>query len=95
MDDDIVIYDKPPANGNPNGVLDGPKGSLFFKKGTFYKINYSGSNSPDWKDLYFQPYNIPSYFLIAKYYSRITSFSSLESIGAYGLTFSYVSSTLF
>ena len=64
MDDDIVIYDKPPANGNPNGVLDGPKGSLFFKKGTFYKINYSGSDSPDWRDLYFQPYNIPSYFLI-------------------------------
>ena len=63
MDDDVVIYDKPPANGNPNGVIDAPKGSLFFKKGSFYKINYSGSNSTDWKNLYFQPYNIPSYFL--------------------------------
>jgi hypothetical protein len=59
----IIVYDNPSFDGDPNGSIDGPKGSQFYKTGSFYKINYSGSIPSGWQDVYFQPFNIQGYYL--------------------------------
>lgn len=62
----IVVYRKPKYNGDPNGLLDGPKNTLFHKKGKFYKINYSGSLAPIWQPVYFVQTMLPNFMLTAK-----------------------------
>jgi len=54
-----------PADGNPNGIVDGPLGALFYKNGPFYKVNYTGSSGGNWQEVYFVPTNTPSYYITA------------------------------
>lgn len=71
-------------NGNPNGLLDGPKNTLFYKSGSFYNINYSGSVANGWQPAYFIPIGLPQYF--------ITEADMLLSQGQTG-SFLYVKTT--
>lgn len=59
----LVLLSNLPPDGNPNGLIDGPKGTQFYKTGSFYKINYTGSVPSGWQDVVIQPFNIPGYYL--------------------------------
>lgn len=55
-----LIFDESiPPTGNPEGILDGPNGTQFYKTGSFYSINYTGS----WENVYFQQYKLGGYYL--------------------------------
>ena len=56
----IIIRNTTGYFGDPNNVLDGPKGSQFHKTGSFYKINYSGSVASGWEDVYFKQFGMKS-----------------------------------
>lgn len=62
----IIIKNTVGFYGDPNNVLDGPKGSQFYKTGSFYKINYSGSLAAAWEDVYFQKFGIPTYSITSE-----------------------------
>jgi hypothetical protein len=64
-----------PSDGNPNGILDGPKNSLFYKSGSFYKINYDGVNSTTWQNVYFTEYKNSVYTLTEQDVSILTKLS--------------------
>jgi hypothetical protein len=49
----LIINKAPPPDGNPEGILNAPLNALFFKTGSFYKINNSGSDAIGWDDVYF------------------------------------------
>jgi len=57
----IIINRSLDAYGNPNGVIDAPKAALFYKTGSFYKINYSGSNSTNWEQVYVKTIGYPQF----------------------------------
>jgi hypothetical protein len=51
----LFIKRNPPPDGNPNGIIYAPQGALFFKTGSFYKINYSGSkHNGVWENVFFR-----------------------------------------
>lgn len=58
---DIILTTSVGPNGDPNGAIDAPKSALFYKSGSFYKINYSGSSSHNWQNVYLKNMSIPSY----------------------------------
>ena len=58
---DIILKASLDSKGNPNGVIDAPKAALFYKTGSFYKINYSGSNSTNWEQVYINSLGISSF----------------------------------
>lgn len=58
----VFINRAPPVSGDPNGVIYAPKDALFFKSGSFYKINYSGSYGNDWQNLFFKKSVYSKYF---------------------------------
>ena len=62
----IIIRNTVGYYGDPNNVLDGPKGSQFYKTGSLYKINYSGSVASGWEDVYFQQLGIPTYSITSE-----------------------------
>ena len=62
----IIIRNTVGYYGDPNNVLDGPKGSQFYKTGSLYKINYSGSVASGWENLYFQQLGIPTYSITSE-----------------------------
>ena len=62
----IIIRNTIGYFGDPNNVLDGPKGSQFYKTGSLYKINYSGSVASGWENLYFQQLGIPTYSITSE-----------------------------
>jgi len=62
----IIIRNTAGYFGDPNNVLDGPKGSQFYKTGSFYKINYSGSVASGWEDVYFKQLGIPTYSITSE-----------------------------
>ena len=62
----IIIRNTVGYYGDPNNVLDGPKGSQFYKTGSLYKINYSGSVASGWENLYFQQLGIPTYAITSE-----------------------------
>ena len=53
IDMDVIIYEIPAFDGNPNGKIVAPIGSLFYKRGNVYRINYDGLQSSDWARVYF------------------------------------------
>ncbi len=59
----ITYNAKIPADGNPDGIVDAPKGALFHKNGAFYKVNKSGSGATTWESVYFKAYSGPNYYL--------------------------------
>lgn len=59
----IIVINTAGYFGDPNNVLDGPKGSQFYKTGSFYKINYSGSLASGWQNVNFVPFNVSGYYL--------------------------------
>ena len=59
----IIVYSNPVTDGNPNGAIDAPKGAQFYKTGSFYKINYSGSLASGWQNVNFVPFNVSGYYL--------------------------------
>lgn len=60
---DVIFYSSPAYDGNPDGIIDAPKGAQFYKSGSFYKINYSGSVSPNWQNVRFIAISSPAYVL--------------------------------
>lgn len=68
----ITYSNKLPSNGSPEGIIDAPKGALFHKTGSFYKLNNSGSSAAGWVDVYFVPYSVPNYYLTAGDISLLT-----------------------
>jgi hypothetical protein len=62
----IIIKNTIGIYGDPNNILDGPKGSQFYKTGSFYKINYSGSVASGWENVYFQKFGIPTYAITSE-----------------------------
>ena len=62
----IIVINTAGYFGDPNNVLDGPEGSQFYKTGSIYKINYSGSVASGWEDVYFQPLGIPTYAITSE-----------------------------
>jgi len=59
----ISYNHKIPADGNPEGIVDAPLGACFYKNGSFYKVNYSGSAAAGWVSAYFKSSTTPNYFL--------------------------------
>ena len=59
----IILNASIGPDGNPNGIIDAPKSALFYKSGSFYSINYSGSDSPNWDRVYFQSFRNSKYYL--------------------------------
>lgn len=55
-----------PKDGNPEGIIDAPKGTWFHKTGSFYKQNNTGSFHSSWENVYFKPYSSPNYYLTAE-----------------------------
>ena len=58
---DIIINGSLNSKGDPNGVVDAPKSSLFYKTGSFYKINYTGSYSTNWQNVFVRSFGIPNF----------------------------------
>lgn len=61
----ISYNNRIPSDGNPEGIVDAPKGALFHKTGSFYKVNHSGSVATGWVNVYFNPPQQARYFLTA------------------------------
>jgi hypothetical protein len=59
----ITYNQKIPADGNPDGIVDGPKGAMFHKNGVYYKVNKTGSLGGSWESVFFISYNVPDYYL--------------------------------
>ena len=57
---DVIIYEIPAFDGNPNGKIVAPIGTLFYKNGIVYRINYGGFQSSDWPRVYFQNKRTPT-----------------------------------
>lgn len=58
----LYINRNPAPDGNPNGIIDAPLGALFYKTGSFYMLNASGSGVGTWEDVFFQPTSKPFIF---------------------------------
>ena len=58
----LYINRNPAPDGDPNGMIDAPVGALFFKTGSFYVLNISGSAGGSWEDVFFQPTSKPFIF---------------------------------
>jgi len=56
------INRNPAPDGDPNGIIYAPNGALFFKTGSFYVLNTSGSSGGNWQDVFFQPTSKPFIF---------------------------------
>lgn len=56
------INRNPAPDGDPNGIVYAPEGALFFKTGSFYVINTSGSSVPNWQSVFFEPTSKPFIF---------------------------------
>jgi hypothetical protein len=52
----ITIKGTIPSNGNPEGLVAADVGALFYKSGSFYKINYVGMSSSLWQNVVFDPF---------------------------------------
>lgn len=56
------INRNPTPDGDPNGIIYAPNGALFFKTGSFYVLNTSGSSGGNWQDVFFRPTSNPFIF---------------------------------
>ena len=57
----LVVNRKVPANGNPDGLLYATYGALFYKYNQFYWVNYQGTKSETWENVFFLASKEPAY----------------------------------
>jgi hypothetical protein len=76
----VVVKGMIPSDGNPEGLVEAPKGALFHKSGSIYKVNYEGMDSANWRNIFFIPYDKARIFWTVEDVGRIPTPSTGSAV---------------